>query len=105
MSFYPLAGGLGWDIAGTEEYDMESAFNKRVQCFNARQESNRKRAIYCNSKANRLAYGVESANARFTVYGQGDEILYPDHCKRVARVLAQAAFLPMHVEIALPVGP
>ncbi len=89
----------GWDIAGTEEYDTEEAFDRRVQRFNARQAGARHRAIYSNTKDNRALYGVESENARFTLYAQGDPLLYPDSCKRVAKVLAQAAFLPMHVEV------
>lgn len=91
--------GSGWDIAGTKEYDTEGAFNQRIQRFNRRQEGARHRAIYSNTKANRKAYGVESEHARFRLYDQPDPLLYPNQCKRVAKVLAQAAFLPMHVEV------
>ena len=90
---------IGWDIAGTEEYDKERSFNDRVQRFNARQESARKRAIFANTKANRALYGAESEHARFRIYDQTDTVLYPEHCVRVAKVLKQAAFLPMHVEV------
>ena len=87
----PRPGG-SWDIAGTEEYATEDAFNQRVARANARLQGGIKRSIYSNTKANRKAYGVESENAWFKLYDQAD----PD---RVAKVLAQAAFLPMTVEV------
>ena len=95
MSYYRT----GWDIAGTEEYAKERSFTDRVSRFNRKQEGIRKRAIYSNTKANRALYGVESEHARFRLHDQPDPLLYPDQCKRVAKVLAQAAFLPMHVEV------
>ena len=93
--------GVGWDIAGTAEHATEEAYAKRVQRDNARLEGARKRALWSNTKANRALYGVESEHARFRLYDRGEdaEAMYPDHCKRVAKVLAQAAFLPMHVEV------
>lgn len=82
----------GWDIAGTDEYDMEASFSKRVVRFNRRQDGKLKRAIFANTKANRALYGVESEHARFTLIEDADP-------ERVAKVLKQAAFLPMHVEV------
>ena len=82
-----------WEIAGTKEYDLETAFNKRVNRTNVRLEAARKRAIWANTKANRVLYGVESEYARFTLHKHADE----RDPSRVVRVLRQAAFLPMHV--------
>ncbi len=82
----------GWDIAGTEEYAKERSFADRVVRFNRRQAGARKRALWSNTKANRALYGVESEHARFTLHEHGDP-------ERVAKVLRQAAFLPMHVEV------
>ncbi|KKK71622.1 hypothetical protein LCGC14_2912060 [marine sediment metagenome] len=87
---------IGWDVAGTGEYAKEGAFDER----NARLAGARKRSLWSNTKANRALYGVESEHARFTLYaeipgypGRGSE----PNVDRVAKVLAAAAWLPMHV--------
>ena len=92
--YYPRCGdGPGWDIAGTDEYDKEASFNKRVQRANTRLAGARTRALWGNTKANRVLYGVESESARFTLHEHAD-VREPG---KVAKVLRQAAFLPMHV--------
>ena len=83
---------VGWDIAGTEEYAAEVAVAKRVQRANVRLESGRQRSMNSNTKANRKAYGVESDRASFTLYDHADPEV-------VARVLGQATFLTMTVQV------
>lgn len=77
----------GWDIAGTDEYDTERAFQQRVQRTNARLAGNRKAQQNRNTKANRERYGVESEHFGVRLFCHADP-------GDAAAVLKVAAWLP-----------
>ena len=53
-------------IAGSDIYASDDAFHARIARANKRRISGLKRALWADSKANRIAYGTPSANFKFT---------------------------------------
>ena len=66
------------------EFGSSPHFGANVARFNRNQENGRRRALFSDSKANRKAYGVPSANAAFTLFEGADRD--PKHLAKVLKM-------------------
>jgi len=78
--------------AGTPEYASEGGFAARIARANTHRLAGLRRALYADSKGNRKAYGVPSANAAFTLFEGADA-----DPTRLAKVLKMSDALGMDI--------
>lgn len=65
-----------WNVAGTDYYATDEAFNTRVMRKNKRMRAGLKRSLFADTKANRAAY-VDSPNFKYTPAPSEDGDLAP----------------------------